>query len=129
MPALPFSSLTPQQQAQAATIFRDNVFGTDPAAYAYELEAATGHLSGQRSQVGPLGRKVQHGKRSPLYVSTSGQLVLSNQSAQVFASLILLDLLKSQEQTMGPDTDDLLVVAAPSLRLSGWETAGQEFYE
>ena len=74
MPALPLSSLSPHQQAQAARIFQDAAFGSDPAAYAYELEAATGQLSGQRSQMGLVEKKVQQGKRSSLSDATSGSL-------------------------------------------------------
>jgi hypothetical protein len=94
--AFPFASLTPTQQAQAARIFQDGIFGSDPAAYTYELEA-TGHLTGQRCKVAASEAKKLHGKRSPLCMSTSGPLVLSAQNAQVFARLILPGLLKFQD--------------------------------
>jgi hypothetical protein len=123
MHASPFTSLTPTQQAQATRIFQDAFFGSDPNAYDYAIETATGQLTGQRCRVDAYVKKIQHGKRSPLYVSTSGQLVLSDQNAQVFASLLLPVLLKSQDAPPVPDMD-ALPVAAPSLRLSGWEQGG-----
>lgn len=51
-----YSSLTPAQRDQVAFLFADEIFGTDPSAYEYELtgETVTGRvrlsaLSGQRS--------------------------------------------------------------------------------
>ena len=123
MPALPFSSLSPQQQAQAARIFQDAAFGSDPAAYAYELEAATGQLSGQRCQVSPIGKKIQQGRRVPLSIATSGRLQLSTRAASVLARLILPDLL-SVPTAAGPCLGADLPVTAPSLTHSGWELAG-----
>ena len=89
MSSLPFSSLTPLQQAQANRIFQDAIFGTDPNRYAYELETATGQLSGQRSRVSVCGKKIQSGKRSPLSMTTSGKLQLSNLGAHILVRMFL----------------------------------------
>jgi hypothetical protein len=137
-----FAALSPQQQAQAAQIFQDEIFGSDPSAYDYAVETATGPLTGQRCRVAMRQAKKLHGKRSPIYISGVGQLVLDDKRAQVFAQLILPGLLNSQELTISPmpeyikaDTAEAgplgvsdLAVAAPSLRPSGWEPAGS-FYE
>ena len=137
MSAVPFASLTPTQQAQAAATFQDALFGKDPAAYTYELQA-DGQLTGQRSLVVMSDAKKLHGKRSPLNIFTSGQLVLSDQNAQVFARLILPGLLKSQSEPLPEDVEimhmDLaslptamgsaLSVVAPSLPNPGWEQGG-----
>ena len=121
--AFPFASLTPTQQAQAARIFQDEIFGSDPAAYTYELEA-TGQLTGQRCRSVASQAKKLHGKRSPLCMSSSGQVVLSAQNAQVFAQLILPGLLKFQDAPSIPELADL-AVAAPSLTPNpGWEQGG-----
>ena len=89
MPSLPFAALTPLQQAQVTRIFQDAIFGNDPNSYAYELEAATGQLSGQRNQVSPVEKKIQSGKRSPLHISTSGKLYLSHRGAHILARMIM----------------------------------------
>jgi hypothetical protein len=122
--ALPFASLTPTQQAQAAQIFQDAIFGSDPAAYAYELHA-DGQLTGQRYRPGPDGRAIAHDRKathgkphSPWFISTSGQLVLSDQNAQVFARLILPGLLNIQDAPSVPEAV-ALPVEAPSLPNSG----------
>ena len=67
------------------------------------------------------------------------QVVLPIQSAKAFAQLLLLDLLKDNASTIGSEVTDPsserteagpltrsdLPVAVPSLRPSGWETAGE----
>ena len=95
MPSLPFAALTQLQQAQATRIFQDASFGTDPNSYAYELEAATGQLSGQRSRGSACGKKIQSGKRSPLSMATLGKLQISNQAAHILARMILPDCISN----------------------------------
>src|ERR1035437_4446676 len=123
MPTLPFASLTPLQQTQVTRIFQDTSFGTDPATFVYELEAATGQLSGQRSQVSLLEKKIQHGKRSPLIIKTAGQVQLSDLSAHVLARMSLPHLLSDPEPSTSPALADL-PVAGSSLPVSGWSSAG-----
>jgi len=132
MPALPFASLSPAQQARVVRIFQDALFGSDPAAYSYELEAATGQLSGQRCQVNPIGKKIQQGKRASLSIATSGRLQFSARAASVLAGLILPDLLAAP----GPSSSSApalaaLPVAGPGLPHSGRDLAGefQGWYE
>ena len=98
MTSLPFSSLTPLQQAQAARIFQDAIFGTDSNAYAYELEMATGQLSGQRNRIGTMEKKIQSGKRSPLYITTLGKVRLSDLGAHILARMILPILVSDPAQ-------------------------------
>ena len=123
MPALSFASLTPTQQAQAAQIFQDVIFGSDPAAYTYELQA-DGQLTGQRSQVAEIKEKKLRGKRSPMTVFTSGKVQLTDQAAHVLARMILPGLLTDPAALIDTVTPSALSVGAPSLIPSGWEQGG-----
>jgi hypothetical protein len=123
MSTLLFSLLNPQQQAQAARIFQDVIFGTDPNDYSYEIEA-NGELVGHRCRVILFEKKVQLGKRSPLFITTSGQVQISNQAAHFLAGLILPDLLSDPVLATDPDLADL-PVAGPSRNLPGWDQTGE----
>jgi hypothetical protein len=123
MPNLPFSSLPPQQQAQAGRIFQDATFGIDPAAFAYEMESDTGELVGQRSQVSLLEKKVQHGNRAPISIITSGAIKLSNQGAHILARMLLPSFVSDPVLATAPALADL-PVAGPSRNLPSWDQAG-----
>lgn len=115
MTALQFSSLSSIQQSQVTSIFRDDIFGNDPADYVYEIEAGIGQLSGQRCQAKLFEKKNTHAKpRSPLFLATNGKLQLTDQAAHFFASLILPDLMTVSTLTQAPALADL-PVAGPSL--------------
>jgi hypothetical protein len=88
--SIPFSSLSSPQQAQAAALFRDDIFGASSEDYLYEVAAATGLLTGQRSPVKiENGRKKLPRKYSSLRVILAGPLQISDQAAAHFARLIL----------------------------------------
>jgi hypothetical protein len=65
---------------------------------------------------------------SPLNISTNlpsnQQVQLSDQAVHILAQMILPDLMSAPTEA-GPLVVSDLPVAAPSLRPSGWETAGQ----
>ena len=129
MPTLLFSSLSPHQQAQVGRIFQDAIFGTDPDAFAYELEE-DGQLTGQRFRPGPDGRAIAHDRKathskphSPMFIFASGKLVLSAQNAQVFVRLILPGLLNIHDEPSLSEATNL-PVADPGRNLPGWDQAG-----
>jgi hypothetical protein len=87
---LPFSLLPSPQQTQAAALFRDDVFGSLPENYLYEVDAAKGLLTGQRSRVKLEKYKKTHFQNStPVRISSTGTLVLSDQTAAWFADKVL----------------------------------------
>jgi hypothetical protein len=91
MTVLPFSSLSPQALDQAAAIFRDAVFGGDPAGYLYEVDAASGLLTGQRRSAGGVERHTHNHRPStpPFAIHTGNRLDLGKQAARVLARLLL----------------------------------------
>jgi hypothetical protein len=78
MLSLPFSSLSPAQAAQAATIFQDALFGSDPKEYTYEV-TASGWLSGQRARLETIPRC--SGRMAEVKVSSLHPLQLSRSQA------------------------------------------------
>ena len=115
MYAMRFAALSPQQQAQAARIFQDVLFRTDPYSFDYAVDTITGKLTGQRSHVDQSQAKKLHGKRSPIQVTTSGRLQLTDQAIHALAQLILPSLLSDPVEAGSSMRSDL-PLAAPSLR-------------
>jgi len=114
MPPILFSSLSSTQAAQAAAIFHDDVFGVDPALYAYEVDAATGALSGQRIPGQPVeNKRPAHTCHSPpVFVSTCGPLILTDQAARMLARMVSASIASPVETlhtTSLPIQPDLLV--------------------
>jgi hypothetical protein len=90
MTFLPFSFLSSPQLAQAAALFRDDVFGASSEDYLYEVDAASGLLTGRRSPVNmEQGPKKHIPKTPPLRITSAGPLVLSDQAARFFARLMI----------------------------------------
>jgi hypothetical protein len=89
-----FSSLSSEQQAQAASIFLDKYFGTRAADYVYEVDAANGGILGRH----PLSIVHTDGKgRSANFnITTTGQLHFTDSIGEHFSRLIL-DLIVQEE--------------------------------
>jgi hypothetical protein len=125
MYSMPYAALSPKQQAQAARIFGDALFGTDPHGYDYAVETTSGELTGQRCQNGEMKAKRQLGKCVPQYVTTSGRLQLTDQAVHALAQLLLPGFVSAPAES-APLVRSELPVATPSLSLPGWEMAGSD---
>lgn len=63
-----YSSLTPAQREQAAFLFADDIFGTDPNAYEYEL---TGEMVTGRIQLAAISSELLTHVRKPHAVAVN----------------------------------------------------------
>jgi hypothetical protein len=84
-----FSSLLPAQRSRAASLFQDELFGSLPEDYTYEIDAATGQLTGIRTRIVQPARS--HGKRRivPIIVHSSGHPILSPFVAKALVDLFV----------------------------------------
>jgi len=100
---VPFSSLSPDQQARAAALFRDDLFGNDPAGFAYEVDAAG--LIGQRSRLEPVGdhRHDHRPSTPPVRILTSGACTLSDQAASYLARLLIQEIHENNLSTLAEE--------------------------
>jgi hypothetical protein len=80
MSTLPFSSLTPTQQARVAEIFCDVLFGSNPEDYVYEV-SATGQLAGQRTLLVAHEKKKGTSHSTTTTITSNGPLHLTRQAA------------------------------------------------
>jgi hypothetical protein len=114
--SLPFSSLSAEQRAQAAALFLDGLFGSLPEEYAYEIDAASGQLSGQRQQIGMMDRpgKGRGSHKAVVRVISSNLPRFDQVTARNFVRALGLANMKGPEQWTTPSkpTDELTVAFA-----------------
>ena len=86
-----FSSLTPLQKAEAASLFVDVYFGTLPQDYSYEVDAASGQLTGQRNPL-LLAKVLGTDRIKNVMIEAGGKPIISESAASLFAQWALSDL-------------------------------------
>lgn len=92
MIAVPFSSLSPEQNAQAARMFLDHLFGSRPEEYVYEIRAATGEITGRRPAA--LTRYPRNRKTTWSFASAN-ECRLTPDGARQLIDLVIDDLPRS----------------------------------
>ena len=75
--SLPYHSLTTDQQARAAYLFADEVFGTDPSAYAYEVDKS-GRITGRKPNQLTVTTANRARQSAPVTVTTTEEATLTD---------------------------------------------------
>ena len=97
MADLPFSSLTPNMCARVAYLFADQSFGSDPAAYVYEMDDK-GEITGRKSKIMTINNKypLRVGGRISLFLYTEPSPTHEQQLRANLTYVRLADILGRQ---------------------------------
>jgi hypothetical protein len=85
-----FSSLSPAQQDQVASMFLDKYFGILPEDYVYELDATTGKVTGRTPLMIAAVRSTK--KIEDYHIQSTTILTLPDDAVRYFAELIFEEI-------------------------------------